>query len=65
LNVGLTTVFGIPNIDINLTARNIFSELYESNGWSYSYMLDGRRQEFVGLYPQAPLNVLGGLTIRF
>lgn len=65
LNVGLMAVFGIPNIDINLTARNIFSELYESNSWSYSYILDGRRQELVGLYPQAPLNVLGGLTIRF
>jgi len=43
----------------------MFSELYESNGWSYSYVLEGRRQEFVGLYPQAPLNVLGGVTFRF
>ena len=65
LNVGLTSVLGIPNIDINITARNMFSELYESNGWSYSYVLEGRRQEFVGLYPQAPLNVLGGVTFRF
>ncbi len=65
LNVALTKVFGIPNIDFNLTVRNVFSELYESNGWSYSYVMDGRRQEFVGLYPQAPLNVLGGLNLRF
>jgi len=65
LNVGLTSVLGISNIDINITARNIFSELYESNGWSYSYLLDGRRQEFVGLYPQAPRNILGGITFSF
>lgn len=65
LNVELTGVFGIPKIAFNVTARNIFSELYESNGWSYSYVSNGRRQEFVGLYPQAPLNVLGGLTIQF
>ncbi|MBK9149454.1 MAG: TonB-dependent receptor [Flavobacteriales bacterium] len=56
---------GTRGIDFNLTVRNLFSELYESNGWVYSYQADGRRQEFVGLYPQAPVNVLGGFTIRF
>jgi hypothetical protein len=30
----------------------------------YSYVSDGRRQEFVGLYPQAPLNLLGGVSVR-
>lgn len=65
LNVGLASVLGISNIDLNITARNICSALYASNGWSSSYVLDGRRQEYVGLYPQAPLNVLGGITVRF
>ncbi|MCB0769018.1 MAG: TonB-dependent receptor [Flavobacteriales bacterium] len=65
LNVALRSFLRIPHLDLNLTVRNVFSELYESNGWSYSYFLDDRRQEFVGLYPQAPLNILGGLTLRF
>lgn len=65
LNVSLMSYLRIPRIDFNLTVRNVFSELYESNGWSYSYYLDDRRQEFVGLYPQAPINILGGLTLRF
>jgi len=55
---------GTKGIDFNLTLRNLFSELYESNGWVYSYVSDGRRQEFVGLYPQAPLNLLGGVSVR-
>ncbi|MBK9146521.1 MAG: TonB-dependent receptor [Flavobacteriales bacterium] len=55
---------GTKGIEFNLTLRNLFSELYESNGWVYSYVSDGRRQEFVGLYPQAPLNLLGGVSVR-
>jgi iron complex outermembrane receptor protein len=55
---------GTKGIDFNLTVRNLFSELYESNGWVYSFLSDGRRQEFVGLYPQAPVNVLAGVSVR-
>ena len=55
---------GTKGIDFNLTVRNLFSEVYESNGWVYSYVCDGRRQEFVGLYPQAPLNLLCGVSVR-
>ena len=52
-------------VDFNLTVRNIFSKLYESNGWVYGYISEGRRQGQVGLYPQAPINVLGGVCVRF
>jgi iron complex outermembrane recepter protein len=55
---------GTKGIDFILTMRNLFSALYESNGWAYSFVSDGRRQEFVGLYPQAPLNLLGGVSVR-
>ncbi|MCB0768028.1 MAG: TonB-dependent receptor, partial [Flavobacteriales bacterium] len=65
LNLGLIRVKGVERIDVNLTVRNIFSEVYESNGWVYSYFTGEQRQELIGLYPQAPLNVLGGVTIRF
>lgn len=65
VNLQLLAFKGLRKVDLNLTLRNVFSELYESNGWSYSYVLDGRRQEFVGLYPQAPMNILGGITVHF
>lgn len=64
-NVSLFNLKGTKGVDFNLTVRNIFSELYESNGWSYSYISGGRRQEQVGLFPQAPINVLGGVSVRF
>jgi len=64
-NVRLLSLKGTKSIDFNLTVRNIFSELYESNGWSYSYISDNQRQEQVGLFPQAPINVLGGVSVRF
>jgi hypothetical protein len=31
----------------------------------YSYYENDRRMEMIGLYPQAPLNVLGGVSVRF
>jgi iron complex outermembrane receptor protein len=64
-NVTLLNLKGTKSVDFNLTVRNLFSELYESNGWSYSYISEGRRQEHVGLFPQAPINVLGGVSVRF
>jgi len=57
-------VKGTKGIDLNLTLRNLFNELYESNGWVYSYYTGGRRMEMIGLFPQAPLNVLGGVSVR-
>jgi iron complex outermembrane receptor protein len=65
LNWSVTSMKGVKELSFNITVRNIFSELYESNGWSYSYIESEDRKEFVGLYPQAPVNVLGGLTVRF
>lgn len=57
-------VKGTKGIDLNLTVRNLFNELYESNGWVYSYYSGDRRLEMIGLFPQAPLNVLGGVSVR-
>ena len=64
-NVTLLSLKGTKSVDFNLTVRNIFSELYESNGWVYSYISEDLRQEQVGLFPQAPINVLGGVSVRF
>ncbi len=64
-NITLVGWKGTRSIDVNLTVRNVFSELYESNGWVYSYVYEGRRQQMVGLYPQAPVNLLCGVAVRF
>ena len=64
-NLAFTGIRGLDELAIHLSARNLFSEEYESNGWVYSYYSENRRQEMVGLFPQAPLNFLGGVTVRF
>lgn len=63
-NVTLLGLKGSRSLDLNLSVRNIFSELYENNGWVYSFVSDGARQDQVGLFPQAPLHVLGGVVLR-
>lgn len=65
MNLSLISLRCARSIDINLTVRNLFSELYENNGWAYSFISEGERGAFIGLYPQAPLNVLGGVSFRF
>ncbi|MCB0781382.1 MAG: TonB-dependent receptor, partial [Flavobacteriales bacterium] len=65
LNLSLTALTSLAHIDLIVTVRNIFNELYENNGWSYSFVEGGTRQEFVGLYPQAPRNVLAGVVVRW
>jgi iron complex outermembrane receptor protein len=64
-NLGIKGSRMFRHIDINLTARNLFGELYESNGWVYGFFEGDRRRSFIGLFPQAPLNFLGGLAVRF
>ncbi len=64
-NVSLLRFKGMRSIDLNLTLRNLFSELYENNGWVYSFVEGGTRQDMVGLFPQAPFHVLGGVVVRW
>jgi len=64
VNVRLLGLKGSRSVDFNLTVRNLFSELYENNGWVYSFVADGARQDLVSLFPQAPLHVLGGVVLR-
>lgn len=65
VNVSFLGVKGLKRIDLNVTVRNLFSELYESNGWVYSYLYEGRRNDMVNVFPQAPVNVFVGATLRF
>ncbi|MEI7829420.1 MAG: TonB-dependent receptor [Prolixibacteraceae bacterium] len=45
--------------------NNLFNERYESNGWVYSYYSDGSRKKEDGLFPQAGISYLLGMSIEF
>ncbi len=47
------------------TLNNLFNEKYESNGWVYSYYSEGNRQKEDGLFPQAGISYLLGMSINF
>ena len=50
------TVKGIKNLQFSFLINNLFDVEYESNGFYY---------EGANYYPQAGLNILGGVGIRF
>ncbi len=45
--------------------RNVFDELYETNGWSYRYAMGGQTFLDRGYYPQAGRNFLLGVELSF
>ena len=50
---------------VGMAVNNLFSTLYESNGYGYSYMWDGERYDEAFYFPQAPVNVLANVTVNF
>jgi len=52
-------------INFYLQVNNLFNEMYESNAWVYSYYLDDDRNNIFGFYPQAGINFLAGISVRF
>ncbi len=57
------------SIDLNLMVNNIFNELYEPNGYTFSYFIPGDNgRDLVTenfYYPQAGTNFLLGLSLKF
>jgi iron complex outermembrane receptor protein len=56
---------GVKAIEFSLLVNNIFSEVYESNAWVYSYLLGDERYAMDGYFPQAGINFMGGVTLKF
>jgi len=52
-------------LNLHLMVNNIFNTKYENNAWVYSYMLGGERFAMDGYFPQAGINFLAGLDIKF
>ncbi|MFY9154158.1 MAG: TonB-dependent receptor [Prolixibacteraceae bacterium] len=52
-------------LNLHLMVNNLFDTKYENNAWVYSYVLGGQRFAMDGYFPQAGINFLAGLDIKF
>ena len=64
LNYSIKNIIG-KELEFNLSANNIFSEMYASNGYTYGYNVGTDRTDENFYYPQAKINFLGQITMRF
>lgn len=55
----------IREIGINLLLNNVFNELYEANGYTFSYVYGGEKTTENYYYPIAGFNFLTGLNLKF
>jgi iron complex outermembrane recepter protein len=55
----------VQEIAFTLLINNVFSELYESNGYTYAYLAEGQVRSDNYFFPQAPRNVLAGIRVKF
>jgi iron complex outermembrane receptor protein len=55
----------VKEIGVNLLVNNVFNHLYESNGYTYGYYVGGELITENFYYPQAGINFLTSLNIRF
>jgi len=54
----------LKEVSLNLKVNNLFDVKYSANGYTYNYIFEDLVVENF-LYPQAGINFLAGLTIRF
>ena len=55
----------IRELGFVVSINNIFNEMYESNGYSYSYALSGKQITENFYFPQAGINFMAGLNFKF
>jgi iron complex outermembrane receptor protein len=65
LRIGFTPkTKAFKDLNFSILINNIFNHAYESNGYTYSYLYEGKITEnFV--FPQAGINFLAGMRLRF
>jgi iron complex outermembrane recepter protein len=51
--------------NLHLMVNNMFDAKYENNAWVYSYVYGGERFAMDGYFPQAGINFIAGLDIKF
>ncbi|MHB1176749.1 MAG: TonB-dependent receptor [Daejeonella sp.] len=60
-----TSFKGLKDIGLTLLVNNIFSESYESNGYTFSYLYGGEFTTENFYFTQAPGNFLFSLSLKF
>lgn len=56
---------GVKSVELGLLVNNIFNELYESNGYTFSEIYDGSTSTYNNYFPQAETNFLVSLNLKF
>ncbi|MEI6680548.1 MAG: TonB-dependent receptor, partial [Mariniphaga sp.] len=52
-------------IGFSLMISNLFNTQYESNAWVYRYSSENSMQKLDGYYPQAGINFMAGVNVKF
>jgi iron complex outermembrane receptor protein len=59
----------LKSLDLNLLVNNIFNEMYEPDGYTFSYYVPGESQKELVTenyyYPMAGTNFMLGLNLKF
>ena len=59
------SVAGVKNIGLGLLVNNVFSVKYQSDGATYPDIEGGKILNYNYFYPQAPINFLASLNVKF
>jgi iron complex outermembrane receptor protein len=55
----------VNRIRMTLQVNNVLNEMYESNGYTFGYVLGGNEQHFNYYYPQAGRNIMAHVKLEF
>jgi iron complex outermembrane recepter protein len=55
----------MKEIGFSLMVNNIFDTKYESNAWVYRYSYESKLQKLDGYFPQAGINCMVGISVKF
>ena len=55
----------VKEISFSLLVNNLLNEKYESNAWVYRYSSENNMQKLDGYFPQAGINFMAGLNVKF
>ncbi len=56
---------GVKEMNFKLMINNILNEKYETNAWVYQYVYDNQRYTLDGYFPQAGINFIAGIEVKF
>jgi iron complex outermembrane receptor protein len=55
----------MKEIVLNLMLNNFLNEKYETSAWVYRYYYGGEEYKMDGYFPQAGINFMAGLSLKF